>query len=135
MKRRLALLAMTLVFAALPLAASQHEAVSFIDEMVRAIGATPVACSADVLDNTQSYDMQVVCATFDGDFEQFQWRWTMHLLQNALANQRNGSGKLPHTEPQTSWERHGAIHERIYAVGRTVVGVRFHLGELILVYG
>ena len=78
--------------------------------------------------------MQVICARFEGDFVSFESRWTLHILQDSMFDRRYGGGTIPEALPQTGWEVSGATHDRIYVVGDSTLGVRFTLGEILMVY-
>ncbi|MCP3979201.1 MAG: hypothetical protein GY716_07690 [bacterium] len=106
----------------------------FITGMINGVGATPSRCDSVVEGNATARRMTAMCATFDGSFEDFEARWALYMLSDAYRRNNGKSYNLPHSEPQTAWEERGDIHERIYAVGESVVGVRFYLGEIIMVH-
>ena len=113
-----------------PHAATGEDSAALIAEMLRDVGAERLACPSEVLEGTGTRKMGAVCARFDGDFELFEFRWMQHLGRRASRS----SGPWSRTVPQTAWEIHGDIHERIYTMGRTALGVRFFHGEILIVY-
>ena len=134
MLKRLALSLLALCCVTLPVHATDRDVLIFIEQMMHGVEAELIVCPMDVLRDVRTHDMNAVCATFNGDFEQFEWRWTLSLLRESFADQQETGGVLPRTEPQSSWEIHEGNHERIYAVGEDVVGVRFSEGDVIIVY-
>ena len=103
--------------------ARYDDAQQFIGEMLRGVDATRIDCPNRVVEETSSRDMGVVCAMYEGDFESFVDRWTLHV-----------GDVVPSSEPRTSWEARSGAHERIYSVGGAAVGVRFFSGTLTFVY-
>jgi len=122
-RRRAALLATLCLF--LPVAASEAEREQPIDTYVlieaalRDIGARATECSTDVKEAIRSREMGVLCARFDGDFEAFRSQWRR---------------RLSRVEPKTGWSVNGATYDRIYAVGTQAVGIRFSMGEILVVF-
>lgn len=107
---------------------------TFVAEMIRGVGALPAQCDSDVVTDAATQDMTAICATFDGEFEHFQALWAMHLLRDAYLDDEDDAGPVPPSEAKTAWETRGGAHERIYAVGTAVVGIRFVAGEIIVVW-
>lgn len=106
---------------------------AFADDMIRAIGATPTDCAHEVVLQVEAHDMRAVCARFDGNFERFSLRWSLQILQET------GDEETPEAWPQaqatTEWElTNEQIYDRIYRVGNTAVGVRFSLGDVLMIW-
>jgi hypothetical protein len=114
--------------------ASEEDAKTFIIELIRGTGATPVVCPIEVLVGSREHEMGVICAEYDGDFRSFESLWQRHVRRDAALDQIDGSGSLPSMAPQTAWESRAGMHERIYVVGSAAVGIRFSAGEIVMVY-
>lgn len=128
------LTALALILLLVPAAAAQREARSFAYAMLDGVGAQQSDCPLEVQRQTLQRDMRSVCATFNGTFESFRALW-----DNRLPDPEPAPGQLrpparAAAVPQTGWEPRGVHFERIYLVGQTVVGVRFSLGDVIIVY-
>ena len=132
--RRLAAGLLLLLFVAWPVGARDEQAETFIEEMIRGIGAREIKCPSEVRTEAEAREVVVVCATFDGDFESFEYEWTMHLLHDAILDNRDGSGRVPHSAPQSAWEKNQGVHERFYLVGEAALGVRFSRGYVLMAY-
>ncbi len=133
MKGRIACGILVLLGAAVT-APAQEPARVFIEEMLRGVGAREISCPSEIRDAIEVRAMEAVCARYDGDFGAFQSAWSLFLLDDVL---REGSGqgrRIPYTLPQTAWEVRDGGHERIYAVGKRAVGVRFDAGAVMMVY-
>jgi hypothetical protein len=115
-------------------AGAPDDARTFASEMLRGVGASEVTCPDAVLTMAHERELQVICATFEGDFQAFEYRWTMSLLDDAIRNSRDGSGRLPYSEPKTAWTVTEGFHERVYAVGQNALGIRFSRGYVLLAY-
>ena len=102
----------------------------FIDGMIVRIEAQEKPCARTVGAATRSREMGVVCAKFGGSFEKFESRWRFQIVQQTKVSSRANSI----VEAQTGWQQIDGIHERIYAVDRVVIGVRFTQGDLVIVY-
>ena len=123
-RRRAALLTSLCLFlpiAALaqPQAEQPTETVVFIEAALRDIGARPTECSTDVKEAIRSREMDVMCARYDGDFESFRSRWRR---------------RLSRVEPKTGWAINGETYDRIYSLGAQAVGIRFSMGEILVVF-
>ena len=93
--------------------------VVFVEAALRDIGARATECSTDVKEAARKREMGAMCAWFDGDFEAFQSLWRR---------------KLARVEPKTGWSVSGQTYDRIYAVGAQAVGIRFSMGEILVVF-
>ena len=102
--------------------------------MLGGVQAAEVECSTGVREMAQVRELGAVCARFGGTFESFRMLWSQRLSSRTANSPDADAAALPDAVPQTDWERRGATFERIYAVGRTVVGVRFTVGEILIVY-
>ena len=138
LKTRFALLAATLSLAiAAPAPAADIEPPlrpeTFADDMVHAVGAKLTDCKTEVVRQVEAHDMKAVCARFDGDFERFALRWSLKLAQEM--GDEDELFQWSRAEPTTDWElTNDAVYDRIYRVGTTAVGVRFSLGDLLLIW-
>ena len=103
----------------------------FVDRMLEGIEAEPIECPGEVLDLAQNRDVKVICASFEGDFDRFEYLWSIELLRGAMHPSKDNG---PHTLPQTAWETTGEVHERVYTVGETALGVRVSTGYVMLAY-
>jgi len=128
------LTALALVFLLIPAVAAQREARSFAYEMLDGVGAREADCSLEVQRQTLQRDMRAVCATFNGPFENFRALWNNRLPEPEPGQEQRNPLVRPVAKAQTGWEPRGVNFERIYLVGQTVVGVRFSLGDVIIVY-
>ena len=106
---------------AAPQAQMAGDTAAFIGAALRGIGAQATACPAPVVEQTRARDMAVMCARFDGDFENFRTKWAEWTAA---------------AEPKTGWSVSGLglNYDRIYAIGAQAVGVRFARGEILIVY-
>lgn len=105
---------------------------TFADDMLRAVGATRIECTSEVARQVQAHEMNAVCARFDGDFERFSLRWNLQLLQ-AIGEETYLD--YPRAQPTTDWEiTSDQVYDRIYRVGNTAVGVRFSLGDVLMIW-
>jgi len=120
--------------AAAAAAASTDDATRFVAQMFRGVGVAPAQCAESIAHDASSRSMNAVCATFDGDFEEFRAMWALSLLVDAYADERDDAGPVPQYDARTDWEPRGDAHERIYRVGASVVGVRFSRGDVIVVW-
>jgi len=106
----------------------------FIDQSLRGIGAERTACPIDVIEQVRTHRMNAVCARFEGSFQRFEVRWGLQMIQAAGPEDREpAAGRTP-ISPQTEWERNGQIHDRIYLVGESAIGVRFAAGDVLMVW-
>ena len=106
----------------------------FIDESLRGIGAEKTACPIDVIEQVRSHRMNAVCARFEGSFERFEVRWGLQMIQAAGPEDREHAYGQTLVSPRTEWESNGAIHDRIYLVGEHAIGVRFAVGDVLMVW-
>jgi len=104
----------------------------FVDNMLQGVEATRIRCPDEVTTMASSDDVTLICATIDGDFERFEYLWNMELLRRAM--DERDIEKRPHLEPLTAWESNGAVHERVYSVGLTSLGVRVSEGYVLMAY-
>jgi hypothetical protein len=104
---------------------------AFVDHMLDGVEATRIPCPDEVAALAQDDDVTLVCATIDGDFERFEYLWSMELLRRAMDEDDAGQ---PHLEPLTAWETNGEVYERVYAVGLTSLGVRVSEGYVLMAY-
>jgi hypothetical protein len=119
------LLAASLV--TMPVGSSVRDALGFMFRMLAAIDAPDIECPDEVLEAARSWEMGVVCAKYDGEFQAFKSTWDqVHATQRSLSVARG--------VPRTTWEMNDGTYERIYSLGATVVGVRFRDGEILLFY-
>jgi hypothetical protein len=134
--KRLAILLLVLACGAFAprTSASTEDAVAFVRTMLDGVGAEALQCPAEVRQLTRERGMGAVCARFGGTFENFRALWEYRLSPQSLRQNLSDAPLLLSAEAQTGWEASGLEFERIYAVGRTVVGVRFAMGEVIVVY-
>jgi hypothetical protein len=99
---------------------------------LQVVGAEQRECSAAVVDQVRSRDLKVICADFDGAFEELeklsQTPWPEHVLTADL------SPPPLSFAAETDWETTGPVRQRLYRVGESVVGVRFIPGEVLLVW-
>ena len=106
---------------------------TFADDMIRAIGATRTDCAHEVMRQVEAHDMRAVCARFDGDFERFSLRWNLQMLQET--GDEEAIAAWPRAQATTEWElTSDQIYDRIYRVGNTAVGVRFSLGDVLMIW-
>jgi len=133
MKRALIAIALALA-AALWLIGPQEEVGvnAFVEKMLQGVEATRIRCPDEVTTMASSDDVTLVCATIDGDFERFEYLWSMALLRRAMDDR--DADRRPHLEPLTAWESNGAVHERVYAVGLNSLGVRVSEGYVLMAY-
>jgi hypothetical protein len=106
----------------------------FIDQSLRGIGAERTACPIDVIEQVRTHRMNAVCARFEGSFQRFEVRWGLQMIQAAGPEDREPAGGRTPISPQTEWERNGQIHDRIYLVGESAIGVRFAAGDVLVVW-
>lgn len=124
-----------LVLLAAPAAADESTpAETFITAMLEGVGAVERQCPVDVRERIEQREMRVVCARFEGDFNSFESRWTLHILQDAMFDNNYGGGTIPPFEARTGWEVSGSTYDRIYYIGQSTLGVRFTEGEILMVY-
>ena len=122
-----------LLLFAQPADASIYEARLFIDAMVGGVEAKPKPCPDIVVEVTEARGMAVVCARYDQDFETFRELWQASMLSSSAGNDRYTTQRSE-AKSRTDWEAGPGHYERIYAVGQTIVGVRFTDGDLLFVY-
>ena len=103
----------------LSLGASESETIDVIREIFTLTAAHEAECSSLVRDETNVRFMGVLCASFEGSFEEFRSRLQLD-RDDVVA--------------RTAWEVSGALHERIFSIDQTVIGVRFQAGEVLVVY-
>lgn len=113
--------------------ASELEARLFIDGMIGKIRALEVPCPGTISELATSHDMAVVCARYEGDFDAFERRWRANIAGGAGFGSQDPA-TFPAAQPRTPWKTTGVIHERIYSIDETVVGVRFAEGLIVAVY-
>jgi len=114
--------------------ASELETRGFIRHMLDVVQATEVECSPEVLLMTQERGMRAVCARFDGTFELFRLRWTRGLGASTLDGDEGDAPTIPHAATLADWTRQAGTYEAVYSVGSSAVGVRFSLGQVLVVY-
>jgi len=124
---------LTLLSLARPIAASEENALKFIDGMLGGIDARKIECSEEVRHQVETREMKAVCAKFDGQFELFRPRWDSYHQRQFGATQGLPGRDSPGI-PQTEWLASGTRHERVYSLSKTVIGVRFQEGEVLVVY-
>ena len=101
------------------LTATEDETAVFLGAALRGIGARATECPPPIVRETAAREMAVMCARFDGDFNSFRSKWAEWTSR---------------AEPKTGWDASGLNHDRVYAVGERAVGVRFTLGDILIVY-
>lgn len=121
-----------LVFAH-PGQASVYETRLFIQAMVGGVQAKSKPCPDVVVEVTDLRNMAAVCAFYDGDFDGFRAAWHAS-MQSSYAGADRYRTARSEAQSRTDWEEGNGFYERIYAVGETIVGVRFTKGELLFVY-
>lgn len=138
-RRSLILLACLLLWA--PLALAQDGASvdiertqAFVEEMLRGIGAERNDCDEEVREQVRVHGLQVMCASFEGDFRHFQTRWDLQLLRIEAFREIGRTDPDPVALPQTDWEPSGPAFARIYHVEGSALGVRFDSGLLLMVW-
>ena len=120
-----------------PLAAAEYwdrPVRAFIDDSRRGIGAERTTCPSDVIEQVRTHGMNAVCARFEGSFERFAVRWGLQMIQAAGPEDGGPASGFAPVSPQTEWERNGQIHDRIYLIGESAIGVRFAAGDLLMVW-
>ena len=133
MRRSIAIALTGLFLWAAPAAASIYEARMFIDAMVGGVAAKPERCPEVVVQVTEMRQMAVVCASYDGSFEEFREAWKASMRSSYAGRDRYPTSRSE-AKSRTAWEKGEGHYERIYAVGETIVGVRFTDGDLLFVY-
>lgn len=127
-------LVLVVILTSAGLAGDDDDTRTFINEMLTGVGATMLDCPVAVRERIEQREMQVVCAQFDGDFNTFESRWTLHILQDTIYDKNYGGGAIPHFQARTGWEVSGMTHDRIYSIGPSTLGVRFTDGEILMVF-
>ena len=133
MNLRMMFVLLGLMAVTLPSQASVYEARVFIEAMVNGIEAKPTSCNGDVVEVTEMRGMAVVCAEYERSFESFQAAWQANMESSYASNDRYRT-RRSEAKSRTDWEQGTGHYERIYAVGETIVGVRFTGGQLLFVY-
>jgi hypothetical protein len=99
---------------------------------LQVVGAEKRECSPAVVDQVRMRDLRVICATFDGAFEELaklsEAPWPEHVLTADL------SPPALRFSAETEWETTGPVRQRLYRVGENVVGVRYVLGEVLVIW-
>jgi len=131
LRRLFAIVGLLLCFG--PVHASVYEARLFIQAMVGGVQAKTRPCPDDVVAVTDMRDMAVVCAYYDGNFEDFHAAWEASMRSSYAGNDRYRTARSE-AQSRTGGEQGAGYSERIYAVGETIVGVRFTDGDLLFVY-
>jgi hypothetical protein len=91
----------------------------FIETALRQIGARETECPANIKQATRGREMGALCARFDGDFESFRSQWRE---------------RVSRVEPKTGWSVNGQTYDRVYVVGTQAVGIRFSMGDILVVF-
>jgi hypothetical protein len=93
---------------------------AFVKHALAGIGAQATECPAELLEAIASRQMVARCATFDGSFDTFRDLWAEWTVG---------------AEPRTAWSVSGVglNYDRVYALGRSAMGVRFTHGEILIV--
>lgn len=129
---RVTFVCLVLLSFALPAAASDKDALLFIQGMLEGVHARKVKCPTEVVKAAETAEMGAVCAKFRGRFEKFRSRWDS--VRETVDLSDETSRIVARGRARTKWEASGENYERIYALGTTVIGIQFRDGEVLLVY-
>ena len=133
MKLRMMFVLLGLLVMSLPGHASVYEARVFIEAMVNGVEAKPTSCNGDVVEVTEMRGMAVVCAEYEQSFDSFRAAWQANMKSSYASNDRYRT-RRSEAKSRSDWEQGAGHYERIYAVGETIVGIRFTDGQLLFVY-